>query len=432
MHRTQTYTLVFAVAAVVVTALSTALAYQGVQEAFERAFSRRLLQFANLAVSQMIVRDVEQAALQGADSDAYLALEAQLEPMTSGAAVADLAILDANRHTIYDRNDAGTRVGEISPFDSLAHAALGRALAGHTLNAPPYAVHGVAMRAVFVPIRDGARTVAVLAMAASPDWAGELVRLQRRLFVVALVSVLAIFILAGILMRQAGKQVQLERQLSRSENLAAMGRLTATLAHEIKNPLAIIRGSARRLAKLEPEAQRMADSVVEEVDRLTRTVGRYLQFARSTPEPNGTGDATGALTATLDLLEGEFIQRRCNLIREGDFSRAPVALDDESLKQVYLNLVLNALEAIGEGGTVQVSVAREGPQLRVEVLDDGPGIPADILKRVGEPFQTTKAQGTGLGLFLCRRLVQSAGGALEVDSPQGGGARVRVRFPQRG
>ena len=287
------------------------------------------------------------------------------------------------------------------------------------------------MRAVFVPIRDGVRPVAVLVMAASPDWASELTRLQRRLLVVAAVSVLAIAILAGFLMRQAGKQVALERQLSRSENLAAMGRLTATLAHEIKNPLAIIRGSAKRLAKLDSEAQHMADSVVEEVDRLTRTVGRYLQFARSTPQANGTGDAAGALTATLDLLEGEFIQRRCLLIREGDFAVAQVALDEESLKQVYLNLVLNALEAIGEGGTVHVTIARDTAHLRIEVRDDGPGIPADVLRRLGEPFQTTKAAGTGLGLFLCRRLVASAGGALEVDSPPDGGARVRLRFPTR-
>ena len=436
MHRTQTYTLVFALVAALVTALSTVYSYRALEGAFEQRFMRPLCQDAEFTASQLSARGVVEAGVGGAESNGYLELAIQLDPKVGAAGLTDLAVIAADRRTIYDRTDPDTRIGEPSPFDSLAHdslsAALGAAPSARRSVTTHVMAHGVDTRVVFAPIRDSVGTVAVLAMAARPDWAGDLNRLRGRLLVVAALSVLAIAILAGFLMRQAGKQVALERRLSRSENLAAMGRLSATLAHEVKNPLAIIRGSAKRLAKLEPDAQRMADSMVEEVDRLTRTVGRYLQFARSSPEANGTGDAAGALTATLDLLEGEFVSRRCSLVREGDFASARVALDDESLKQVYLNVVLNALEAVGDGGRVQVTLAREDDHLRVRIEDDGPGIPAEVLKRLGEPFQTTKAQGTGLGLFLCRRLVASAGGTLDVDSPPGQGARVRIGFPLRG
>jgi signal transduction histidine kinase len=208
-----------------------------------------------------------------------------------------------------------------------------------------------------------------------------------------------------------------------------MGRLTATLAHEIKNPLAVIRGSARRLGKLEPEAQHMADSVVEEVDRLNRTVSRYLQFARGERSTEGRGDLAAAVTATLDLLEDEFRARSTALERHGIEGPLVVRLDVESLKQLALNLVLNALEAQPEGGRVRVTLERRGGAVEMSVRDDGPGIPAEVKSRLGEPFVTTKAQGTGLGLFLARRLVEGAEGELHIASPPGEGATVMVRLP---
>jgi signal transduction histidine kinase len=241
---------------------------------------------------------------------------------------------------------------------------------------------------------------------------------------------LAIGVLAALVVRAAHTSARLETRLSRAENLAAMGRLTATLAHEIKNPLAIIRGSAQRLGRLAPEAQRMADYVVEESDRLTATVGRYLQFARGDVAPAGGGDAVGALDATLALLEGELHARRVTLARAGDGpAAAPVALDNESLKQVYLNLMLNALDAMTDGGTLTVTTTARGRAVEVAVADTGTGMTPEQVRRLGEPFHTTKAQGSGLGLFLTRRLVDSAGGALAIHSAPGRGTTVTVRLP---
>jgi signal transduction histidine kinase len=255
---------------------------------------------------------------------------------------------------------------------------------------------------------------------------------RRTLLLATLLSALGITVLAVVNIRVAGSAARLERQLSRAENLAAMGRLTATLAHEIKNPLAIIRGSAERLGKLDPEARRWSDSVVEETDRLSRTVGRYLQFARGDEAGGGEGDAARALGETLDLLEGEFQARRATLVRPEPAPEAlPVTLDNESLKQVFLNLMLNALEAIGEGGRLAVAVAERHGRVAVTFTDDGPGIPGDTLRQLGNPFVTTKARGSGLGLFLSRRLVQSAGGTLEIASAAGRGTTCTVQLPRR-
>lgn len=429
VHRSQTYTLAFAVAAALVTALAALLSYRGLSAAFEGEFRARVARVANIAATQVAPSAIAELRLYGAETGGFLEVQAQLDMLCAVTGFEDFQLVDTTRAVLYDVRRAEEGIGAPSAWDSLASAALTRALAGEATNAPPLVRRGLDVRAAFHPVIDDGRVVAVLVAEARPEWAAELRRLGRWLTLVAVVSVLAIAVLAGILVRGIGRTLALERQLTRADNLAAMGRMTATLAHEIKNPLAIIRGSAKRLGKLEPEAQRMADSVIEEVDRLGRTVGRYLQFARIEQEPGGTGDLAAALGATLDLLEGEVRARHCVLEREGDLAApAFVRLDVESLKQVCVNLVLNALEASPEGGRVRVALERRGGHATLAVRDDGPGMPAEIVRRLGEPFFTTKAMGTGLGLFLSRRLVESAGGRLAVESAPGQGTRVSASF----
>ena len=149
--------------------------------------------------------------------------------------------------------------------------------------------------------------------------------------------------------------------------------------------------------------------MVEESDRLSRTVSRYLQFARGESTPAGTGDAAKALSETVALLEGECHARRVALERSGVGEGLNVSLDNESLKQLFLNLMLNALDSMPEGGTLTVTIDERRGRIEVGIADTGVGMAPETLKQVGQPFVTTKAQGSGLGLFLTQRLAQSAG-----------------------
>jgi signal transduction histidine kinase len=428
LHRTQSTTLAFAIVAALVTVISAAVAYRGLRAAFEREFEARLAKVAAIAASQVGAEDAQDIRRLGAESGGYYALQAQLDMLCAVTGYDNLALVDSSGATLYDvrRGEAGLL--ERSEYDSLAHGAMRRALAGVPV-ALRLGTGQAATHAAFAPARLDGRVLGVMVAEGSPSWEPELLRLRRRVTLVALVSVLAIAILAGILMRSTARGLALERRLTRSENLAAMGRLTATLAHEIRNPLAIIRGSARRLGKLEPEARTLADSLIEEVDRLNRTLTRYLTFARGGSPDDETGDAGEALVSTLDLLEGEFRERGCVLERDGVPASAIVRLDPESLKQVCLNLVLNALEASPEGGRVRAGLAVRGTSAEMTFRDQGPGLTPEILRRLGEPFLTTKAHGTGLGLFLTRRLVEGAGGHLRAENVAGGGALVVIRLP---
>jgi signal transduction histidine kinase len=431
MNRAQASTLVFAALTALVTVATAFVAYRGQRAAFEREFARRLSQLAELAASQISPADLTDARVLGSDGNGLVAL--QLDALCSATGLANVSVVDDSAHVVYDVRAGFATAGTASPYDTLSHATLERARETRSVAFPPFRRGALEVRAAAARIADAPG--AVLVAEDLPRWGPELSRLRRDLSLLAAVSVLAVAALALLVMRANTSQVGLERRLSRAQNLAAMGRMTATLAHEIKNPLAIIRGSARRLAKLEPEAQALSDSVVEEVDRLSATVNRYLQFARGAGEgvpADARGLVAGTLVATLDLLEGEFRARGIELVREAKFAEATVRLDDASLKQVWLNLLQNALEACPEGGQVRVRCAVEGSRVRVAIADDGAGIAPDVLARVGEPFFTTRAQGTGLGVHLSRQLVQGAGGALELTSRAGAGTTVQVVLPLAG
>jgi len=421
---------------VLATAVSAWLAWRGVRAALESDFERRLLHMA--AAQQVSRADIAEIARLREESNAYLAVQAQLNTLRSATDAADVSLVDSAGVTLFDAASRA-REGEPSPLAHLGGGALARALGGHATVSAPYRLDGRLARAAFAPVRDSLGVAGAVAVEAEAAYLPAVAALGRTLAGIALVTLLAVAVLAALVLRGAAAASRLERRLSRAENLAAMGRLTATLAHEIKNPLAVIRGSAERLAGKDPEARRMADFVIEESDRLSRTVARYLEFARPGARADAhdtaaesAGDAARALEATLALLEGELLARRVTLEREAPFpEQAPVALDHESLKQLYLNLVLNALEAMEHGGRLRVGLADRSGTIETTVSDNGAGMAPEVLAQVGNPFFTTKATGTGLGLFLARRLAESAGGRLAVESATGSGTTCTVRFPRR-
>ncbi|HVP13917.1 MAG TPA: ATP-binding protein [Terriglobales bacterium] len=432
MQRTLVFITLFAAAVVLATAASAWLTWRGVAGELRAEFEQRIGRIAATAANEIGPGEVAEARLRE-ESSAYLSLQIQLVTLRTSTGLANASLIDTAGVTVVDARDPDIAEGLPSALDSLAGRMLVRALRGRGGVSPVYVENGDELRAGFAPIRDDAgRIEGVVAVEAAPAYARVVSQFGRTLLLIELVTALAIVVLAAFVVRGAAAGARLERRLSRVENLAAMGRLTATLAHEIKNPLAIIRGSAQRLGRLEPEARRMADFVVEEADRLSRTVARYLEFARGNAAPDGAGgDAAAALDATLDLMEGELAVRHVALARAGGFGAAPVALDNESLKQLYLNLILNALDAMPRGGTLTVSAVERAGRFEIGIADDGQGIPAETLRRLGSPFVTTKATGSGLGLFLARRLAESAGGELKIQSEAGRGTTCLLRLPRR-
>jgi two-component system, NtrC family, sensor histidine kinase HydH len=227
-----------------------------------------------------------------------------------------------------------------------------------------------------------------------------------------------------ILWRRAEREELLGARLAQTERLASLGTMSAVLAHEIKNPLASLKGNAQLLAESLPAEGRsraQADRVVEGAIRLQGLVQNLLDFARG-----GSIDRTDIDPAELLFLAAEDAAPAATL--ELDDAPSSWSLDAIRMRQVLENLLRNAVQA-SKHGLVKARVFVEADQLIYIVEDDGPGFPPEVLEKMFEPFITTKSRGVGLGLAVARRIVIMHGGTLQAQNKNGGGAELRIAIP---
>jgi signal transduction histidine kinase len=237
------------------------------------------------------------------------------------------------------------------------------------------------------------------------------------------------------------EQRRIEAQLIRAGKLGALGEMTAGIAHEIKNPLHALKGTAEILRDAVPEGvpeRRMLELHIAEIDRLDQTADRFLSFARPIPavrrpvEPESLIDRVVSLVSTQARQEGV----RTVVATRGTVNLPKVTGDPDLLVQLLLNVALNGVQAMtpGGGGTLTFSLGteRQGGKeyVRVRVANTGPPIPEENLERIFDPFHTTKDGGTGLGLSICSRIADEHEGTLSVRNlPGGGGVEFSLALP---
>lgn len=225
-----------------------------------------------------------------------------------------------------------------------------------------------------------------------------------------------------------------EHRLIRSERLATVGRMAAQVTHEVRNPLASIGLYAELLgdeAGASGEARRLVDSISSEVDRLTEITENYLRFAKL-PQPKLEREDLSALVASVaEFARAELAQSRISLQTELPAQPVDVAVDENQIRQALLNLIRNAREAMADGGLLKIAVQPGDGSASLTVTDSGLGISADNLPKVFDPFFSTKAKGTGLGLALVQQIAAEHGGRAEVESREGQGTTFRLVLPAR-
>ena len=236
--------------------------------------------------------------------------------------------------------------------------------------------------------------------------------------------------------RLNGEKRILARRAQVAEKLAAVGTMTAGLSHEIRNPLnaaglqlvVLERGIHKLPARSQPGLLAPLGLVREEIKRLEHLLEDFLQFARPVELTARPVPVAGPIDAVLALLAGDADRRKILFLREIESDLA-VSGDGERLRQVFMNLALNALEATPAGGRVRVSAHGEGDEVVITVEDSGPGIAPESRPRIFEPFFTTKPGGSGLGLPGVHAIVRQHGGTIATDTSPLGGARFEVRLP---
>lgn len=222
-------------------------------------------------------------------------------------------------------------------------------------------------------------------------------------------------------------------QLTRSEHLAQLGQLAASLAHEIKNPLAGISGAIQVLRDQMDSGdprQSVIREILGQIDRLDATVKDLLVYARPRQPQFQPCDMVTSMHRALKMIRQAEAMRPVPVTVHAEPNVPPVPVDVRQIEQLIMNLLFNAAHACKAGGSIDAKISSADRKVVLEIVDTGSGMSPEVLAKAFEPFFTTKSKGTGLGLPICKRIVEAHGGSIEMQSQPGQGTRVTVKLPQ--
>ncbi|MCK4784882.1 MAG: two-component sensor histidine kinase [Desulfobacteraceae bacterium] len=238
-----------------------------------------------------------------------------------------------------------------------------------------------------------------------------------------------------IIEKRASERLLLKEKLNQAERLASLGEMVAAVSHEIRNPLGIISSTAellkRKLTRTDPQDQ-LADVIVQEANRLNSIVSDFLNFARP-PTLNLTScKVEDILEENLTFLAPEIQSKGYEIHKEFATHVPEIQADPGLLYQAFSNILMNAMQAMPEGGSIYIEVSARANVLTIIFADEGKGIPDEVLKKIWEPFFTTKEKGSGLGLPIVKKIVEGHGGTVGIGNGREKGAQVTVTLPVKG
>lgn len=405
-------------------------AFSDFRESLDQQLGEQLTSLAEGLASGIPADEAERLIGAEFDPEAYLRVHDLMRTFADGNQLSSVTLLD----TLW--NDPFADVPD--SLNTLVYSLLDRdgqwaLMSGLTWTSPTYQWGDNYYRSAAAPIVDEAkgRTVAIVRIEAAAGYFGALDRLEAVAILIHVSSAVLAIMLVALFAWYSYSSRQWDMRLLHSEKLIGLGRLAATIAHEIKNPLGIIKATAQRLQRVDDPEKRaeLLRYIPEEADRLNRILTGYLRVA----SPDGAARVPIALDEKLSEWMGHAFGH--NDATRGRWTVnveacGRILADPDSPKQVLLNLVNNALDASPKDQGVAVDWRRGQMGLgRLTVSDRGPGIPRKLRDRVFEPFYTTKAKGSGLGLHAVRMMVERDGGIVVIEDNPGGGARIVVEWP---
>ena len=236
-----------------------------------------------------------------------------------------------------------------------------------------------------------------------------------------------------IIDRKAEEQKRLVDKLHQSERMATLGEMIASVSHEIKNPLGIIRSTAdlleKKVVKFDPQNQ-LASVIKEEADRLNRIVTEFLDFARPQVPRVLPVRIETILEKTLNFLEPELARRIITVQKNFTSKPQTISADQDLLYRAFLNILLNAIQAMTDGGTIEVKVGYDSRSAEIEIKDTGVGLSREEQAKAFQPFFTTKEKGSGLGLPIVKNIIEAHKGSIHLVNSETGGATVVITLPR--
>ncbi len=228
------------------------------------------------------------------------------------------------------------------------------------------------------------------------------------------------------------ERIRLKEQLNRAQRLSALGEMIAGISHEIRNPLGIIRSSAellkKKMAAVDP-SNAFPNIIVEEATRLNLIITDFLEYAKPKAPQMTVCRLQRILEKSIAFLSGQFQQTGHEIESSYEKDLPEIMMDFDMMHQAFLNILINAMQAMPEGGKIRIDARSNGDAAVISFEDEGKGIPESALAQVWDPFFTTKETGTGLGLGIVKNIVEAHGGSVDIRNGPQGGAVVTIRLP---
>lgn len=426
--------VIFAVFVVAPVNIAGWWAYRSVVSSLEAEFDKRLHAIAagtaDFAGAWLPVNDF--------DEDALELLTSELQSDVSSFGLRSEFILDENLKRVVSagsiRDDTGARMMALKD-----DAAIRRALAGeytHTLRETRV---GVSPIRAYVPVWTGLETgriaSGVVGVEAVAGFYTTTDRIRRGLVIFGIISIVLALLAILVAGRLVHRTVDFENAMERTSRAMSLGRMTSTVAHEIRNPLGIISTNAEVLQRsTDAHTREIGADILIETQRLDRMVRRFLNLSETGESrrvvalaeivnyavdavrkaADATGDAPRPIPLTLDLnIDGVLVE-----------------CDPDKLHSVFVNVLDNAVDAVEDGGEIRLEGQIDNDRVRITLSDTGPGMDTDTLQHAKEPFYTRKPAGTGLGLAIADRIIRDHGGELNIESAPGKGTRICIILPR--
>jgi len=421
------------VAILAAVAASLFLLHRAARDRLDEALGERL---AAVAVTASYLVDGDSLVVWAFDLEEsleFLWLTSRLEQIRLENDLAEITLCDPDERVLISAVGRLDR-GEQNIFWDLDRPAVQIAQEGFLSVSRLYRAGNVYQKSAHAPILSSSGQVSgVLTVEGDADFFASLATLRNWAVATGVTVLFFLTVMGVFLFRLQAAMERYRASVWRQENLAAMGRMTAGIAHEIRNPLGIIRGSAEHVARRLEEAgltDEISAFIPEEVDRLDRILKGYLAFGSDSEVELERVNLNEPVRRTAAILAEEFQAAGVEVEIPTAAPACPVRCDPRRLQQVLLNLLLNARDAMPNGGKVTVAFRRDGAEVILTVTDEGTGLKGLQDEKLFSPFWTDKEKGSGLGLALARRIMENQGGGLSLyDRADRPGAVAEIRLP---
>ncbi|UCG52112.1 MAG: ATP-binding protein [Candidatus Latescibacterota bacterium] len=416
----------FLLAFIIVLNVSTYVLYQRAKVHLDNELGERLRAIATTLAHAVEFTGSEELSMEDLDPS-FLTL---LHMVKTENLLSNVVVLTADGKTVVDLGNL-SEPGELNPFIELDYTAVTLARSGLSAYTSLYRSGDIYMKSAYAPISSlDNRVIGMIGVEAGAEFFEVLRALSNAIIMVVVTSVVIVIILAGFFYRQSLSLDKAQAAVIQGENLATMGRMVAGIAHEIRNPLSIIKTSAERLSKKYKSDDEAFAYISEEVDQLNRILTGYLNFAKAEPSEFRPHSFQKIVGRCLLILEGELQAKGIKIVKRDPETDVFVLGDDKRIQQAVLNVLLNACQATDPGGRIEVSLESDTKSAIVSVSDNGKGMDDKELKETIKPFFTTKKHGSGLGLSIVNNIIEEHNGTLEIESEPGEGTVVRITFPR--